>query len=68
MIEAGAAVAERARARLRPRSTAVVAVANAVADGHITQLRYTTTANGRKVPVTIDYTVTNPAPTVAAPV
>jgi outer membrane lipoprotein-sorting protein len=39
-----------------------------VADGHITQLRYTTTANGRKVPVTIDYTVTNPAPTVVAPV
>jgi len=39
-----------------------------VADGHITQLHYTTTANGRKVPVTIDYTVTNPAPTVAAPV
>jgi outer membrane lipoprotein-sorting protein len=39
-----------------------------VADGHITQLRYTTKANGQKVPVTIDYTITDPAPTVAAPV
>ena len=36
MIEAGAAVAERARARLRPASTAVVAVAGPVAVGKST--------------------------------
>ncbi len=36
--------------------------------GHITELKYTTKAGGRSVPVKIDYTVTNPAPAVAAPI
>jgi outer membrane lipoprotein-sorting protein len=38
-----------------------------VANGQITELRYNTTANGRKVPVKISYTFTNPTPTVSAP-
>ena len=38
------------------------------AGDHIARLTYTSTVDGAKVPVRIDYTVTEPPPTVSAPI